>query len=146
MPVTRPVGSTMIGERESEAMSYCRWSSYNGECDVYVYAGGAEAWVTHVRGLRHPVGGPPTGTTALFENGFDHQAYKTAQARRAAWERRNPAVKIDHPSANQSFQHSSPGACAENLKRLKADGLLVPDSVIEELLEEQAELDEEDEQ
>jgi hypothetical protein len=38
-------------------MSYCRWSSNHGECDVYVYAHVEGSWTTHVAGrkLKHKV-------------------------------------------------------------------------------------------
>lgn len=33
-------------------MSYCRWSSMNWRCDVYVYEDVAGGWTTHVAGNR----------------------------------------------------------------------------------------------
>jgi len=51
-------------------MSYCRWSSDHGECDVYVYADVAGGWTTHVAGrrLRHRV---PDAIRAMFPNPDD---------------------------------------------------------------------------
>jgi hypothetical protein len=45
------------------------------------------------------------------------------------------------PEAGESFNHSTPGECADFLKSLKLKGFRVPDYAIEALEEEQTEMD-----
>ena len=50
-----------LGEK---GMSYCRWSSMNSMCDVYVYEDDAGGWTTHVAAKRRilpPIPSLPLG-------------------------------------------------------------------------------------
>jgi hypothetical protein len=92
-------------------MSYCRFSCLNGY--ALLMAGGADPG--------HPA-------SALW-----------AAQRQAlhAWADANEPVAIDHPEAGTSFNHDTPGECADNLERLRASGLIVPHWAIDDLRSEQ---------
>ena len=118
-------------------MAYCRWSSDNGYCDLYVYEDVSGGWTSHVASRRRPPGAPKDPFTAYTEGGME--AYLMAYDAWQKWSSSMAPIDIDHPDAGSSFNHETPGECAENLKRLKAEGLVIPDYVIEELMEEERE-------
>lgn len=47
----------LTGPKRERLMSYCRWSSMNWMCDVYVYEDVDGGWATHVAGRRRAI--PP---------------------------------------------------------------------------------------
>jgi len=124
-------------------MSYCRWSSDNGYCDVYVYEDVSGGWTTHVAGKRRPPG-RPDGYLAIIEAQFrdegelDTGACVKAQKQQGKWDEENELIDISHPEAGASFNHPEPGECAANLERLKAEGFQVPQYAIDGLREDQA--------
>jgi hypothetical protein len=125
-------------------MAYCRWSCMNGYCDAYVYEDAHGGWTTHLAGVRWPEGAPESGMDAMFyamnaecSNDEVAQAYKDAQQARDDWNKQNPPQPIEHPEAGASFNHDTPGECAENLERLRKEGFRVPDWAIDELREEE---------
>ena len=118
-------------------MSYCRWSSENGYCDVYVYEDVHGGWTTHVASNRIPPGAPPDPIECLIDGDLD--GFQERMRVRREWSDKVETIRIDHPEAGSSFNHDTPGECAENLKRLKADGFMVPDYAIETLMKEEEE-------
>lgn len=128
-------------------MSYCRWSSENGYCDVYVYEDVSGGWTTHVAGARPPEGAPQSAMDAMLgeiqkgEKDSEKLSaiYKKHDAKRQAWNDLNPNKVIKHELAGKSFNHQSPGECADHLKFLKDAGFVVPNYAIKALQEEQAE-------
>jgi hypothetical protein len=118
-------------------MSYCRWSSDNGYCDLYVYEDVHGGWTTHVATHRIPPGAPPDPIDLLFAG--DVGGYLKRNEERSEWIKGINTIKIDHPEAGTSFNHDTPGECAENLKRLRAEGFVVPECAINSLMEEEAE-------
>lgn len=127
-------------------MSYCRWSSCNGYCDVYVYADVHGGWTTHVAARRHPPGAPDDGLSVFIDpewKGQDNEAIAAEYRRRrdvwAAWTEENEPVQIDHPLAGTSHNHETPGDCAGFLQLLKDGGFQVPQYAIDALLAEEAE-------
>ena len=129
-------------------MSYCRWSCMDGYSDVYVYANVHGGWTTHVAGRRIPEGAPPDADSVMLKFMDNHpgdtkgaaDAYLAAQKCRREWDANHPHFAIDHPEAGVSFNHDSPGACADNLERLRGEGFTVPDWAIETLREEHLEM------
>lgn len=115
-------------------MAYCRWSSCNGYCDVYVYEDVEGGWTTHVATTRIPPGAPPNPYELLFAG--DISGYHERNNERRAWVDSVERIRIDHPDAGKSFNHDTPRECAENLKRLKMEGIVVPDNAIRLLMEE----------
>ncbi|NDV50155.1 hypothetical protein [Salipiger sp. PrR003] len=123
-------------------MAYCKYSSDKGdESDVWVWADLDGNWITSVRDTRPLLGGPPHPLSFIVPHAKEQPAFDAAKKRRDEWERLNPPEVIEHPAAGQDFNHRSPGACAANLKSLKAGGIIVPAGVIEELEAGQAKWD-----
>lgn len=127
-------------------MSYCRLSSDNGYCDAYVYESVHGGFETHLAGRRQPPGAPDKPSTAMWKaimagrSDLATDAYKAAQPIWDAWEEQNPLIEIDHPEAGESFNHETPGECADNLERLRSEGFVIPQYAIDMLRQEQSEL------
>lgn len=150
-------------------MSYCRWSSDFGECDVYVYASGDGGWTTHVanRRLKHRV---PDEIRALASGeSAEAGGFAAAHMAETAWRESLPCDEVPctvldpvtkkpkpgvyrtpkdseyldlrkiSPLAGESFNDETPGACADRLEAIRATGLNVPQYAIDALREEQAE-------
>jgi len=129
-------------------MSYCRWSSDNGYCDVYVYEDVNGGWTAHIAGRRRPPGRPPgmiefMGMYCMAGGGTTPEL--TAEAQEAirllvqaqkAWDEANPHIPIAHDLAGESFNFATPLECADALRMWKVSGLMVPDYAIQELIEE----------
>lgn len=126
-------------------MSYCRWSSLDYTCDVYVYESD-NGWETNVASRRvvWKIDLPPP---ALVE-GTDPERY-------LLWMQRGTVVKqlyddganwywykLPKKWSGKSFTDSSPGECAARLIEMKTDGLVVPYWAIEDLLADQKALEE----
>lgn len=116
-------------------MSYCRWSSDDFQCDVYVYEDVGGFWSTNVAGRRRVI---PPDVLASFPVSVDGDM--------AAWFARHRAlmewmatteqqwVDLSHlPSAGESFRDDTPGECADRLEALRAEGFNVPQYAIDEL-------------
>lgn len=125
-------------------MSYCRWSSDDWQCDVYVYEHVGGWWQTHVAGrkrrLRDGVAFPPE--VHYTGDNLD------------AWYARDRAVLEMIGDANEgvlwdwedlpelpddgNFRDATPGECADRLEWLRGLGYRVPQYAIDELREEAA--------
>ena len=125
-------------------MSYCRWSCLNGYCDVYVYEDVNGGWTTHVASRRIPPGCPVNGMsliTAISLSGPTRDLLLEVQRIERDWRDAHPSAPIDLPEAGTSFNHDTPGECADNLERLRGLGFVVPLFAIQALREEQREMD-----
>ena len=143
-------------------MSYCRWSSMDFKCDLYVYEHVGGFWQAHVA-TRRRKGSPPVSSievmNALREgmekaDGRGNYNWKSDEAREKH-RRLNTAYQdwldcgddddawdiLPEPSTGSDFVTVTPGEMAEKLKALRAEGFMIPDLAIEELEEEQAEED-----
>lgn len=143
-------------------MSYCRWSSMNWRCDVYVYESCSGGWMTHVAGRRRAVPPIPDLPLSLVPNfggtwnqetrEFDYPTrWRKVAARMffgfwAWWHNRIhmgslhliPLRPIGLPHDGESFNDDTPGECAERLQRLRQLGYIVPQRTIDALLAEDA--------
>ena len=148
-------------------MSYCRVSSGNWRCDVYVFESG-HGWTTHVarqRRLFPPVPDLVGGTLALALHGWsgcfweagNHQLvypyrwrgviYRAWCAFLAFWHttvhlgslRVIPLRPIGLPHNGAIFDDPTPGDCADRLEHLRALGYRVPQGAIDTLRDEAAE-------
>lgn len=124
-------------------MSYCRWSCLNGYCDVYVYEDVHGGWTTHVAARRRPAGAVADEFGLIMASGGDaeHPAMKLymEQHRLAMeWAENNEPIALAHEEAGSSFNHGTPGECADNLERLRREGFIVPQWAIDDLRAEQA--------
>jgi len=119
-------------------VSYCRQSPFEDPSDVYVYAGDC-GWQTHVATARYegpaPIPAIPDDWDLLPTD--ELLAKLNAQM---DWLKTARAVPLGVPSAGESYGDDTPGECADRLEALRATGVRVPQSAIETLRAEQAQL------
>ena len=116
-------------------MSYCRWSSDDYGCDLYVYEGEV-GWVTHVAARRYVFASPlppPVPMDSLEKWVARHQ--KVMELLEDA---ELKPIGLDYDG--QTFVDSTPLECAQRLQQLRSLGYRLPNSVIDVLLEEQSEM------
>lgn len=125
-------------------MSYCRWSSDNFRCDLYVYEHVDETWTIHVAGMRHP---EPIPEVPPFPQTNDPEAiekWKAAQRAQSEWLDAHEPEPIGLPYDGVTLKLPSPGECADECERLQALGYHVPAYAITALRAEQIEMDQGD--
>lgn len=125
-------------------MSYCRWSTDDFRCDLYVYESeGSWAYTAHVADRRYvytePLPPAPDLTPPFTEEKVTawmgrHEAAKTIRDR-------TPLVPIGLSCDGQTLNRDTPGEMADLLVELAAQGYRFPVEVIDELREEQVDLD-----
>ena len=119
-------------------MSYCRWSSDDHQCDLYVYHDHRDVWLTHVAARRihylRPLP-PPVNPVQAWAAYIDR--YNVVQRLFD----QSPLEPIGLPHDGATFEDESPGACADRVAALRALGYRCPDGVEETLRDEQAALD-----
>jgi hypothetical protein len=143
-------------------MSYCRFSSDNFMCDVYVYEDRYGGFTTHVAGNRYafpPLPSVPWEWARIFGGtlspGSRRVTYPSTTKRRAAavywwlvtkWEAvrrltldRIPRRRIDLPHASKHFNDPTAAECADRLEDLRRLGYVVPQYAIDRLREEPTE-------
>ena len=105
-------------------MSYCRWSSDGGQCDVHCYADVSGGFTTHVAASRrkHPV------TELDFRHG--EEIFFKAELRDKDT---NPLLPIGLPHDGKTFNDSTLRKFLDRLIYLKGLGYIVPDWVIEDV-------------
>lgn len=131
-------------------MSYCRWSSMNGKCDVYVYEDVLGGWTTHVAMSRRIIQPIPDilfskVETYLYTNRdksilynilhrlilhfgiFWHQYIHLGSAKLI------PHHKIGLRYDGESFNDGTAGECADRLEHLRNVGYIVPQYAINAL-------------
>lgn len=152
-------------------MSYCRFSSNNFACDVYVYEDVAGGWTTHVaaRKQRWPLlplllSAGRMARMSIWAGGrWDREARKVVyeHPRRGAvfgavlrlsglweqgpyrlWRSLTPLVPIGLPHDGEQFSDASPAECADRLESLRALGYRVPQRAIDRLRQEAQEAQE----
>lgn len=115
-------------------MSYCRWSSDNWMCDVYVYES-AEGYKCHVAASRLPQGSIPPVTANMFT---EPDTWRQEQLERLDALDRVESQPIGLKHDGESFTVPSPGECGDLLERLRVEGYNVPQFAIDALREEGA--------
>jgi hypothetical protein len=120
-------------------MSYCRWSSDDFRCDVYVYES-AHGWVTHVAGRRHTIPAeafpPPLSEWVGGPEWVSQWAERHARVMDLVKDA--PRQNIGLPHDGESYTDPTPGECAGRLESLMAIGYNVPQYAIDELRAESA--------
>lgn len=148
-------------------MSYCRFSSDNWRSDVYVYEDVGGGWTTHVAGRRRAIGPIPDlpimslpGFGGEWDRESRKMVYPTRWRAAAAWVvwgfaawwtnwvhmgslRLIPLRKITLPHAGETFNHATPGECADHLDYLGSLGYWVPQYAMRGLYAEQDDMNEE---
>lgn len=140
-------------------MSYCRWSSMNWMCDVYVYQDVGGGWTTHVAGRRRVV--PPVpdipmslalhrwsgcywdrkSRTIIYPLRWRGVAYRAWSRLCTFWHNRIhmgslrliPLRTLGLPHDGESFNDASPADCADRLEQLRKLGYKVPQHAIDAL-------------
>lgn len=122
-------------------MSYCRWSSDDFQCDVYVWEDVAGGWRTEVAGRRfvfnelpEPVELPRDYTDEQFRAWYDR---RQQVGRMHGDESQGHWLELPTPEGGRSYWHDTAGECADNLERLRVAGFNVPQSAVETLRGEQ---------
>lgn len=122
-------------------MSYCRWSSDDFCCDLYVFKDVRGGWTTHVASRRRVFAeGLPAPCPEPEAFGDIHEWAKAWTERNCAVMQivhRTPLVRIGLEHGGATFHDASPVACADRLKNLRAVGYVVPQYAIDELRREQ---------
>lgn len=118
-------------------MSYCRFSSDDFRSDVYVYWSFLGGITTHV-----------AGSKVVFDESLPPEVPFPHCDVRAFVEReivvldivkRSRRVPIGLPNDGATFSDATPGACADRLEALRAEGYRVPQSAIDALRAEACE-------
>lgn len=123
-------------------MSYCRWSSDNFRCDLYVYESVYGCWTIHVAGSRYPDDTPPAPSLISLARGeMTQEEYSAKRAERDAFMAKHDMVPIALPHDGETFNVPSPGDAADKIEQLIALGYNCPEGVVSTLREEQEELD-----
>lgn len=117
-------------------MSYCRWSTNDFSCDLYVYASGDNEYTIHVAGNK-PIGDIPKITSDYMNAGGPGDTVRCEEWRsqhqtQLDWLMACEREKITLPYAGESFYLPQEQTVAK-LKELKALGYRFPGYVIEDI-------------
>jgi hypothetical protein len=119
-------------------MSYCRFSSNDYQCDVYVFAS-ANGYTTHVAASRVVFARPLPPPVVFSEANIDAWVGREFEV--------NSIVEISGrkpltlPLAGRSFDDESASVCADRLEKLRSLGYRVPQHAIDSLREDAAAVD-----
>lgn len=125
-------------------MSYCRFSTDDFQCDLYIYECVTDQWMIHVAGrkvvYKEPLPEPvklDAGSEESWKAWFDRKK-KVDEIRE-----RSELVRIGLPYDGQTIAVDFPGECADAVEMLLALGYRAPKGIVEDLRDEQKELDDE---
>lgn len=143
-------------------MSYCRFSSDNWRSDVYVYEDVSGGWTTHVASRKRVLPPIPELPIGMFTFGVKYAKKDLSTsypskwhclAHKAwlwiwSWSHRLhsltlsliPLRDIGLFYDGKSFNHPSPGECADWLEHLRRTGYHVPQYALDELRQEQSQM------
>lgn len=116
-------------------MSYCRWSSSNFGCDLYVYEDTGGGWTIHVAGAR-VVGHVPEAVYPVDDSVEARDRWVASHAAQMDFLATAEREPIALPHAGESFNLPTSLACAEKVEELVALGYRVPAYVARDLREE----------
>lgn len=118
-------------------MSYCRWSSDDFQCDVYVYADVSSGWTTHVA-VNRPVIDRSVLPPIIEEDPLSwHRRMEAVSKQLKTAERKTIGLPYD----GKMFNDETPGEAAETLMMLRTAGYNVPQYAIDALRAEQKEME-----
>ena len=121
-------------------MSYCRWSTDDYQCDVYVYEDAGGGWTTHVASARYVYKEPLPPVVECDPD--NDEAWEAWLDRHKAVQRmvdEADRVEIGLPHDGDTFSDDSAGECADRLESLRLLGYVVPQDAIDSLrMEEQS--------
>lgn len=115
-------------------MSYCRFSSNDFQCDVYVYEDVTGGFTTHVAANRLVYSDPLPPRVDFDESRIAEWIARQQQVSKMIEEAHR--VHIGLPHDGESFNDSDAASCADRLEQLRALGYIVPQYAIDTLREE----------
>ncbi len=114
-------------------MSYCRFSSDDFQCDVYVYHDCGGWWQIHVATRRHVPKEPfPADVDRDDPDWIKHDVARHVEVCRIIGEC-DDFKTIGLPYDGWSYQEDTPGDCADRLEVLREAGYNVPQYAIDDL-------------
>lgn len=116
-------------------MSFCRFSSDDYQCDVYVYAS-ANGYTTHIAGSRVVFARPLPLPVAFNEAHIDAWVEREIEVNRIV--EISERKRLTLPFAGRSFDDEEASACADRLEKLRSLGYRVPQHAIDALRENAA--------
>lgn len=124
-------------------MSYCRWSSNDFQCDLYIYGDVAGGLTTHVAARRYVFDKPLPAELAWPGKDASEKEIRDWAEKEVARQKELHAM-LDHdkmvdiglPHDGATFNDPDGPSAAARVRELKALGYRVPDGVIEALEEE----------
>ena len=117
-------------------MSYCRWSSDQFQCDVYVYEDCNGGWTTHVAGMRSVELSPKMPWRWLKVPIIGALMWRRYTRLSKHWSETRTLVEIGLPHDGESFNDHCPICCADRLVELRDMGYNVPQYAIDSLMAE----------
>lgn len=115
-------------------MSYCRWSSDDFQCDVYVYEHVSGGFAVHVAGNRVVFTEPLPEVVPLEKENLN--AFMVRHQKVMAMVDASERIPIGLPHDGKEFFEGSAAACADRLESLMGIGYRVPQCAIDALREE----------
>lgn len=112
-------------------MSYCRWSSDDFQCDVYVYEDVSGGFTTHVASNRLVYAEPLPAHVPFDADNMD--AWMERHGKVNAMADRADRVDIGLPHDGESFNDDTASECADRLESLRSLGYIVPQYAIDAL-------------
>lgn len=116
-------------------MSYCRWSSDDFQCDVYVYEDVMGGFTTHVAGMRKTLLKDQIPELVPFDqNNIEVWLGRENKVRELLEKIELKPIGLEHDG--ESFNDEDAESCAGRLIMLRDCGYNVPQYAIDALLEE----------
>ena len=117
-------------------MSYCRFSSDDFQCDVYVYESCHGGWEIHVAGCRYVFKEPLPAIIPWTDENAEACIARMRKVSAMVDQAGQEDIGLQHDG--ESFNERSPAECANRLVYLRELGYRVPQEAIDALLEEAA--------
>ena len=117
-------------------MSYCRWSSMNQACDLYVYADVNGGYTCHVAGMKRVSDKPCPDMPEKWWEVPAVELTAILDARRE-WVDGAELVPIGLPYDGEHYYCQDRDTMVDTLEMLKAAGYTMPDDLIETIRKEE---------
>lgn len=121
-------------------MSYCRFSSDDWMCDLYIYENASiGGWTIHVAANRHKREDIPELPPIPVDDDLELEAWAEKYHEQLDAVDKATRIPIDLPHAGETFQEETREATLDRVRELRALGYNVPERVDERLIEEMVE-------
>ena len=117
-------------------MSYCRWSSMNHACDVYVYSDVNGGYTCHVAGRKRVSDTPcPEMPSEWWK--LPVEEFMELHSKQGEWVDNTTLVPIGLPHDGESFYCQDRDTMVDTMTMLKEEGYTMPDDLIETIASEE---------